>query len=141
MPDIFTKEKRSEVMSLIRSKNTKVELDFFKLLSSNFYKDGHRYRKHYNSIPGKPDAVFVSKKIAIFVDGDFWHGYKFDAKTSRLSEGYWLDKIVRNIERDKIVNRKLKKMGWKVLRFWEHDVRKNQIKIVLKLRKELSKLE
>lgn len=137
MPDIFTKEKRSEIMSLIRSKNTKPELVFFKLMSSSLHKEGYRYRKHYNTIPGKPDAAFVSRKIAIFVDGDFWHGYKFDLEKTKLSEGYWREKIVRNIQRDKEVNKKLKKLGWKVMRFWEHDVKKNPDAIIFKIRKQL----
>ncbi len=137
MPDIFTPEKRSEIMSLIRSKNTKPEVMFFKLMSSSLHKEGYRYRKHYASLPGKPDAVFVSRKIAIFMDGDFWHGYKFDIETTRLSEGFWREKIVRNMERDRKVNRKLKSMGWKVMRFWEHDVKKNPDRIIFRIRKQL----
>ncbi len=124
-------------MSLIRSKNTKPELVFFRLLSVAFHSKGYRYRKHYNSLPGRPDAVFVSRKIALFVDGDFWHGYRFDLATTRLAEGYWRDKIVRNMQRDRSVNRKLKKAGWTVMRFWEHDVKKHPEKIVLKIEKKL----
>lgn len=137
MADIFTPEKRSEIMSLIRSKNTKPELLFFKLLSGAFHKKGYRYRKHYKSLPGKPDAVFVSKKIALFIDGTFWHGYKFNLATTHLSEGFWQEKILRNMARDKKVNRQLKKDGWTVLRFWEHDLKKSPDKIVLKIEKKL----
>jgi DNA mismatch endonuclease (patch repair protein) len=139
MADVFTKEKRSEIMSLIKSKNTKPEIAFFKILSSSLHKEGYRYRKHYKSIPGRPDAVFVSRKVALFMDGDFWHGYRFDAETTRLSEGFWRDKIMRNIARDKVVNRKLKKLGWKVVRFWEHDIKKQPEKVALRVRKELEK--
>jgi DNA mismatch endonuclease (patch repair protein) len=138
MADIFTPEKRSEIMSLIRSKNTKPELLFFKILSTAFHKKGYRYRKHYNSLPGKPDAVFVSKKIALFVDGNFWHGYKFDAATTRLSEGFWQEKIIRNMARDKKVNRALKKEGWTVMRFWEHEVKKTPEKVARKIEKKLT---
>jgi DNA mismatch endonuclease (patch repair protein) len=137
MSDIFSKEKRSEVMSLIRSKNTKPEIALRKLLSSSLYPKGYRYRIHTKGIPGKPDIAFVSKKIAIFVDGDFWHGYDFEKTKLRLSQEYWLPKIERNIQRDKEVNQKLRKLGWKVLRFWEHDIQKTPDKVAKKVIKLL----
>ena len=93
MTDVFSKNERSRIMSLIRSKNTKPELLFFKLLSSTLYPQGFRYRKHYNKLPGNPDIVFIKRKIAIFIDGDFWHGYKFKVQKQRLPETYWIDKI------------------------------------------------
>lgn len=140
MADIFTPEKRSEIMSLIRSKNTKPELLFFKLLSSAFHKKGYRYRKHYK-VHGKPDAVFVSRKIALFIDGNFWHGYKFSIETTRLAPGFWQEKIMRNMARDKRVNRQLRKDGWTVLRFWEHELKKRPEYIVRKIEKKLLELD
>lgn len=130
MPDVFSKSKRHEVMSLIKSTNTKLEIAFRKLVSPILYSRGYRYRFHYKKLPGKPDMVFVSKKVAIFVDGSFWHGHRFKRGQTNLSRSYWLPKIKRNMERDKAVNRKLKKMRWKVVRVWEHDVRKNPKKII-----------
>lgn len=125
MADVFSKKKRSEIMSKIRSKNTKVELIFRKALSSVVYPEGFRYRLHYKKIVGSPDIVFIKQKIAIFIDGDFWHGRGFDRKKSKLPKKYWIPKIEENIRRDRRVNRRLKKEGWKVIRIWESDVRKN----------------
>ena len=120
-------------MALIRSKNTKPEIAFRKLVSSSLYPLGYRYRIHYRGLPGSPDVVFVSNKVAVFVDGTFWHGYKLDAKTTTLSKKYWLPKIQANIRRDKKVNRKLKALGWKVVRVWEHDIRRKPEKILGRL--------
>ena len=125
MVDVFSKAKRSEVMSLIRSTNTKPEIAFRKLISSTLYPKGYRYRLHYKKLPGKPDMVFVEKKVAVFVDGSFWHGHRLKKGQTNLSRRYWLPKIKRNMERDKLVNRRLRKMGWKVVRVWEHEIRKN----------------
>lgn len=130
MTDVFSKAKRSEVMSLIRSTNTRPEIAFRKLISSLLYPLGYRYRLHYWKLPGKPDVVFVRKKVAIFVDGSFWHGHRLRKGQTNLSREYWLPKIKRNMLRDKSVNRKLRKMGWKVVRVWEHDVRKRPEKIL-----------
>lgn len=134
MADIFTKEKRSEIMSKIRGKDTKVELLFRKALSAKVYPKGYRYRLHYRKIPGSPDVVFVNRKIAIFIDGDFWHGRGYGKEGGmKLRKKFWRDKIETNIRRDRRVNRQLKKLGWTVLRFWETDVRKNREKSVEKV--------
>jgi len=125
MPDVFSKKERSRVMSLIKSKNTAFELAFLKLLSAKLYPKGYRYRKHYKRIIGNPDIVFVKQKIAIFLDSDFWHGRNFAKLRLRLKGGYWLNKIIRNRERDKKVNRALKRMGWRVLRFGEIELKNN----------------
>jgi DNA mismatch endonuclease (patch repair protein) len=82
------------------------------------------FQKHYNKIPGSPDIVLPSRKKAVFIDGDFWHGWKFKAIASRLPAKYWQHKIQANINRD-IRNRKtLRKLGWEVLRIWEHELTK-----------------
>jgi len=130
MADVFTKKKRSEVMSLIRSKNTKPEIALRKLVSAAFYPKGHRYRIHYKKVIGNPDIVFVKQKLAIFVDGTFWHGYRFKERSGKLPKKYWLPKIKANILRDKKVNADLKKLGWKVIRVWDHDVKKKPEQIL-----------
>ena len=121
MADKFSKAKRSAIMSRIRSKNTSLEVEFRKLLWKNGL--GH-YRIHYN-LPGKPDIVYVSKKIVVFLDGDFWHGYNLKKLGKVPPRKYWQKKIQKNIDRAKKYNKLLRKDGWKVLRFWEHDVKKN----------------
>ena len=113
-------------MSRIRSKNTSLEIEFRKLL----WKNGlGRYRIHYN-LPGKPDIVYVSKKIVIFLDGDFWHGYNWKKLGKVPPRKYWQKKIQKNIDRAKKYNKMLKKDGWKVIRIWEHEVKRNSEKCV-----------
>lgn len=140
MADMFTREKRSEIMSHIRSRDTKLEIDFFKLLSAELYPKGYRYRKHYSRLPGKPDVVFVGYKVAVFLDSDFWHGYNFKKLKQRLPKEYWQNKIEGNLRRDKKTNTALHKAGWTVLRFWEHQVKSSpQVairKIVATLKKQ-----
>ncbi len=126
--DIFTKQKRSEVMSAIKSKNTKPELLLRKILSTALYPRGYRYRINYRTVPGTPDVAFVKQKLAVFVDGGFWHGWK--AEERKLPNAYWRNKIKKNMERDRRQNRELRKAGWRVLRFWDHALRKNPEKIL-----------
>jgi len=139
MADVFSKKKRSEIMSNIRAKNTSLETGFLKLLSAKIYPLGYRYKKHYGKLLGRPDVAFVKQKIAIFIDGDFWHGYKFKKTKSRLPKKYWLAKIENNIHRDKKTRAKLRKLGWKVIRIWEHEIKKNPEKIIAKIQRELEK--
>lgn len=108
-------------MSKIRSKNTKAEVLVFKELR----KRGIYFQKHYKRAPGSPDIALPRKKIAIFIDGDFWHGYRFSREKSRLPKKYWRAKIEGNIKRDKKNRLLLRKAGWKVLRVWEHEVEEN----------------
>ncbi len=124
-------------MSRIRSRNTKVEVGFFKLLSSALYPKGYRYRKHYSRLPGKPDVVFVGQKVAVFLDGDFWHGYNLKRLGKRVPKRYWLAKIERNILRDKKINSQLRKDGWIVLRFWEHKLKQNPKLAIQKIKQSL----
>ncbi|MDD5135618.1 MAG: very short patch repair endonuclease [Phycisphaerae bacterium] len=116
--DTFTKKKRSEIMSKIRSKNTKAELIIFKELR----KKGIYFQKHYKNAVGKPDIALPRKKIAIFIDGDFWHGYRFNKIKNKLPKKYWLKKIEDNIKRDKKGKALLHKKGWRTLRLWEHEI-------------------
>ena len=127
MPDIFTPEKRSWVMSRIRGKNTKIDLKMNEMLDSTRYK-----YEMYPKMFGNPDFILPRKKIAIFCDGDFWHGYRYHKK-KRLAKKFWRDKIERNMRRDAKVSRKLRRDGWSVLRFWEHDIEKNPEKCMRKI--------
>ena len=115
MPDIFTPEKRSWVMSRIRSRDTKIERRTASLLRKN----GLHYRRFPKTF-GSPDFV-VEKSVLVFCDGDFWHGYRYKEK-KRLPKKFWRDKIERNMRRDRYVTRKLRSDGWSVVRLWEHDI-------------------
>ncbi len=119
--DVFDKEKRSEIMSHIKSKNTKAEMLVFKELRRR----GIYFQKHYKKAPGSPDIALPRKKIAVFIDGDFWHGYRFSRYRDRLPKEYWREKIENNIRRDKKNKRILRKCGWKVMRVWEHELKKS----------------
>lgn len=123
--DIFSKKKRSEVMSKIKGSNTSIEMLVFKFLRSK----GAYFQKHYNRVNGCPDIALPRKKIAIFIDGDFWHGYKFKEKKERLlvsQQHYWINKIEKNIARDRKTRKLLKDTGWKVLRIWEHQLKRRK---------------
>lgn len=108
-------------MSRIKQKNTKLELLVFKELR----KKGVYFQKHYKRIAGTPDIALPRKKLAVFIDGDFWHGYEYSKWKKRLSSKYWKNKLERNIKRDKLTFNKLKKLGWKTLRVWEHEIQDN----------------
>jgi len=130
MADVFTKEKRSEIMSKIRSKNTKAEILVFRELR----KQGIYFQKHYNKAHGKPDIALPRKRKAIFIDGDFWHGYQFKKQKERLPKKYWIAKIEGNIKRDRKNKMLLRKDGWQVLRIWEHELKgKNFDKAIEKI--------
>jgi DNA mismatch endonuclease (patch repair protein) len=125
MPDIFTKEKRSWVMSRIRSRDTKIE----KFVEAHLKKNKIKFKKNFKII-GSPDFAIPNKEIAIFIDGDFWHGYDYKKRRHNLPE-YWKEKIQKNMNRDKKVNKELKILGWKVIRIWEHQIEKKP-EIVMK---------
>ena len=125
MPDTVSKKKRSEIMSKVRSKDSKIEIDFRKAI----WKAGFRYSKNPTKYFGKPDLVLKKHKVVIFVDSCFWHGCKKHCRLPAIRKKYWTEKIERNRQRDKKVNRYYKKIGWKVLRVWEHELLKNFNKI------------
>jgi len=108
-------------MSKIRGKNTKIEVVVFRELR----KRGIYFQKHYKSIEGNPDIALPRKKKAVFVDGDFWHGYQLKKLKARLPKGYWISKIERNVKRDKKNRSLLRKKGWQVIRVWEHEIEKD----------------
>ncbi len=130
MPDKFDKQTRSAIMSKIRGKNTSLEIKFRKLLWKHGLKG---YRIHYKLL-GKPDIVFVLRKIVIFLDGDFWHGYNWKKLGKVPPKKYWQGKIQMNIDRAKRYNRQLKKDNWKVLRFWEHEIKENPERCINKVK-------
>ena len=113
---------RSKVMRSIKGANTSIEIKLRNKLSSL----GLRYRLNFRSLPGSPDIIFQKQKVAIFCDSDFWHGKNLDRKrkTIKNNRDYWIKKIKENIERDKRNNKELRKLGWRVLRFWECDINK-----------------
>ncbi|MXN92695.1 DNA mismatch endonuclease Vsr [Flavobacterium sp. Sd200] len=123
MDDLMKKEQRSKMMRAIKSKNTAIEVRLAKAL----WHKGYRYRKNDKSVFGTPDLVFKKYKIAVFVDGEFFHGHDWETKKTKLKENrdYWISKIERNMERDRQVNEYLLSKGWKVLRFWGKDIKSN----------------
>jgi len=110
------KEKRSKIMAAIRSKNTKPELALRRAL----WRRGLRFRVYYGK--EKIDIAFPSKKVAIFIDGCFWHGCPIHSHVPKSNEEYWLPKLKKNIERDRAKEERLKQDEWKVIRFWEHEL-------------------
>lgn len=123
--DNLTPQQRHKNMKNIRSKNTKIEV----ILRKALWKKGYRFRKNVQDLPGKPDVVLTKYKIAIFCDGEFFHGKDWEVLKPRLEKAdnseYWINKISRNRERDDEVNKKLLFMGWTVIRFWGRDIKKN----------------
>ena len=125
MADDMTKEQRHKNMQHIKSSNTKIEV----LLRKALWERGYRYRKNYKALPGKPDIVLTKYKIAIFCDGEFFHGKDWEVLKPKLENSnnseYLISKISRNKEQDDEVNKKLLFMGWTVIRFWGNDIKKH----------------
>lgn len=123
-----TPEITHKIMSAIKSRNTRPEL----ALRKELWRRGLRYRTNVKTLPGKPDIVFSRPKLAVFCDGDFWHGYNWtlrgygslEEELNRYSKP-WAEKIRRNVQRDQIVNQRLTKLGWTVLRIRESAIKKN----------------
>jgi DNA mismatch endonuclease (patch repair protein) len=126
MTDTVSKKKRSEIMSAVKSKETKIEIAFRKKL----WEKGIRYRKNPPKYFGKPDIVLKKYKTVIFIDSCFWHGCKKHFRMPSTRKKYWRDKIEKNITRDKEVNKYYKNTGWHIFRFWEHDIDKNTQKVI-----------
>jgi DNA mismatch endonuclease (patch repair protein) len=129
MTDVLTEAQRKYNMSRIRRKNTGPEIKLRKLLWSQGIRG---YRIHYN-LPGKPDIVFIKKKIAIFIDGCFWHKCHVCFQEPETRKEFWMKKINSNVGRDLRNSRQLQGDGWTVLRFWEHEIRKTPDKVVEKI--------
>ena len=125
MADTLTSEQRKRNMQRICSKDTKIEV----VLRKELWSRGYRYRKNYKKLPGRPDIVLIKDRIAIFCDGDFFHGKDWEVLRPRLEKSnnsnYWISKISRNRERDNAINKKLLFAGWTVIRFWGSDIIKH----------------
>lgn len=118
-----TKEQISFNMRQVKNKDSEIEL----LLRNELWKRGYRYRKNVKSIFGHPDIAFISKKIAVFIDSEFWHGYDWENRKNdfKSNKDFWIPKIERNITRDNEVNERLISEGWIVIRFWGKEIKKN----------------
>ena len=121
--DKHTPEQRRKNMQAVKNKDSQIE----QLLRKELWSRGIRYRKNVNRIYGKPDIVFIGKKIAVFCDSEFWHGYNWEErkKDFKSHQEFWIPKIERNMERDVEVTTCLESEGWTVFRFWGNEIKKN----------------
>tara|TARA_Y100000815_G_C13350272_1_gene504155 strand:+ start:37321 stop:37794 length:474 start_codon:yes stop_codon:yes gene_type:complete len=119
----YTTKKRSKIMSKIRGKNSKPEV----MLRKALWKENVRFRINTKQLPGKPDISIKKYQLAIFVDGEFWHGYQWPEKKQQLksNKDFWIPKIERNMQRDREVNHQLQEMDFTVFRFWTHEIKNN----------------
>ncbi len=140
MVDNHTPEQRRKNMQAIRGKDTSIELK----LRQELWDRGIRYRKNCKNVYGHPDLAFIGKKVAVFCDSEFWHGYDWENRKDSIqtNRDFWVCKIERNIERDKEVNETLRSEGWTVIRFWGKEIQKDvkacadKIETVLRSRPE-----
>ena len=137
--DKLTQEQRRKNMKAVKSKGSKIEV----MLGKALWAKGLRYRKNDKSVFGKPDFTFKKYKIAIFCDGEFWHGKDWNIKKNEHKSNvkFWHQKIERNIERDKEVNKELLKSGWEVIRFWGKEIEKNLEACTLKIERIIKETE
>lgn len=126
-----TKEQITYNMKQVKSKGSQIET----MLMKELWNRGLRYRKNVTRIYGKPDIVFIAKKVAVFCDSEFWHGFNWEErkKDFKTNQEFWIPKIERNIERDKEVTAKLTSQGWTVLRFWGNDIKKHLLECADKI--------
>ena len=129
--DRLTPEQRSKNMKSIKNKDSDIEL----LLRRELWQRGIRYRKNVKGILGHPDIAFIGKKIAVFCDSEFWHGFEWDKRKNEIKSNreFWLSKIERNIQRDHEVTEILEAEGWLVIRFWGKDIKKHCVECADKI--------
>jgi len=134
--DRLTPEQRSFNMRSIRSSHTQME----QKLAEALWQNGLRYRRNNGTIPGNPDFAFRSLRVAVFVDGEFFHGKDWETQKYRIKSRreFWWPKIERNMRRDEEVNRLLSEQGWIILRFWSQEIRKNLRDCLLKVEQAIS---
>jgi len=138
----YTTKQRSKTMAKIKGKNTKPEL----MLRKALWAKNLRFRIHNKELPGKPDIVIKKYKLAIFIDGEFWHGYEWDKTRNQIktNRAFWIPKIERNMQKDRSADRQLQTLGYTVFRFWAEEVRKNldvcvnQVMLYIESAKEIS---
>ncbi|MGH8489595.1 MAG: very short patch repair endonuclease [Gammaproteobacteria bacterium] len=133
MPDHLTREQRSRAMKRVKLKDGSLE----KLVQRELRARGLRFKRHVRALPGSPDIVFPEKKLAVFVDGDFWHGWRLPAWERKLSP-FWRDKLRANRSRDQRNFRRLRSLRWKVIRLWQHEVRRDLGACMERIEKGLS---
>lgn len=137
--DKITKEQRSRNMSLIRSKgNRSTEEVFVKLLKANKISG---WRRHVKGAYGSPDFLFRKNKVVVFLDGCFWHGCKIHCVMPKSNKKYWIEKISRNIKRDRKVKKHYLDKGWKVVRIWEHDLKNHKLPKKMEMLETSSRIE
>lgn len=137
--DRLTSDQRRRCMQGNRGKGTSIEV----LLCRELWRRGLRYRKNDRTVVGSPDISFKGRKLAVFCDGDFWHGRGWEESHSKIksNKAYWHAKIERNMAHDKEVNVALEQKGWKVLRYWESDIKKDVAKCADEVEQEWCRLE
>jgi DNA mismatch endonuclease (patch repair protein) len=134
MPDVFTKAKRSDVISRIHGRGNKAtELALAKVFRQNRITGWRRHQAHF----GKPDFAFARFRVAVFVDGCFWHGCPKHSTMPRGNRAFWAQKLAANKARDRLVTRTLRSAGWRVVRIWEHDLTKRASVCVAKIQAAL----
>lgn len=138
MADIYSKQKRSQIMASISGKETKPEISVRKYL----FNQGYRYRKNVKSLPGKPDIVLPKLKTVILIHGCYWHGHANCKKAAKPTSNvdFWVEKIGKNVQRDNKVKRELKHSGWKVITIWECQI-KNKKLFNTRMKKLVSQLK
>lgn len=121
--DNHTPEQRRKNMQAVKNKDSKIEI----LLRKELWSRGIRYRKNTSKVFGHPDIAFIGRKIAVFCDSEFWHGYDWENKKHEIKSRreFWIPKIERNMQRDIEVNERLNADGWKVIRFWGNDIKRD----------------
>lgn len=126
-PDRLTKHRRSILMSKIRSRGSMFETRFSARLKEAI---NRKFQLNVSSLRGIPDIVFTNERVCVFLDSDFWHGWQFPRWKHKLKNEYWKAKILRNRERDSSVSRYLRRKGWVVLRFWEHEIKLREKEVI-----------
>lgn len=121
--DNHTPEQRRRNMKAVKNKGSKIET----MLQKELWRRGLRYRKNVKTVYGKPDIAFIGKKVAVFCDSEFFHGYDWENKNKEIKSNrdFWIPKIEKNMERDKEVTEQLTTEGWTVLRFWGNEIKKD----------------
>lgn len=132
-----TTQQRSNLMRKIKGKNTIPEI----LLRKALWRLGYRYRLNVSKLPGKPDILIQKSQVVVFIDGEFWHGYKWKQKKPRIKSNreYWIKKIEGNMKRDRKNDKALEAMGYTVIRFWEQEIKKNTEYCVAKIIAHINK--
>jgi DNA mismatch endonuclease (patch repair protein) len=133
MADVFTPEKRSEIMSRVKGRNN-ASTEIF--LARTFRKHGIVGWRRHALLFGKPDFIFRERRLAVFVDGCFWHGCPVHGALPLTNSDFWRRKLTRNCARDRLVNRTLRKLGWTPLRVWQHELREPE-RVIRRVRRVL----